>query len=233
MLSNTPLPIRFSTANAYLIPAQAGYVLLDTGDPGFTFRLFQTLARHAVAPKQIKLIILTHTHFDHIGGLWAIQAQSHAPVLVHAAEADDLATGRVTIPPGAIGPTRLLSWLGQKASPLFHFPGYRAEFVINEDISLAEFGLAGRILHTPGHSPGSISVILDNGAAFVGDLCPNTWYNRWLLRSHFPPYADDIEAVYASWRKLLASPARRLYPGHGAPYPAEALRREMTFGQEA
>lgn len=228
MLSNTPLRIRFSTANAYLIPLPAGYVLIDTGDPGFTPRLFQTLARHAISPTQIKLIILTHTHFDHIGGLWAIQAQSGAPVLVHALEAADLAAGRVIIPPGTVWPTRPLGWLGQKLSRFFCFPGYRAEVMVSgEQQSLAEFGLEGHILHTPGHSPGSISIILANGAAFVGDLCPNTWYNRWLLRSHFPPYADDIEAVYSSWRKLLASPARTLYPGHGAPYPVEALRREV------
>lgn len=222
------ITIRFSTANAYLIPARNGYILIDTGDPGFTPRLFQTLARHAISPSQIKLIILTHTHFDHIGGLWAIQAQSHAPVLVHTAEAADLAAGRVTIPPGAVWPTRPLSWLGQKLSRFFHFPGYRAEYVVNgADMPLAEFGLEGRLLHTPGHSPGSLSIVLANGAAFVGDLCPNTWYNRWLLRSHFPPYADDIPGVYASWRKLLASPAHTLYPGHGPSYPAEALRREV------
>ncbi|MFN8458260.1 MAG: MBL fold metallo-hydrolase [Anaerolineae bacterium] len=226
MFSSTPLRIRFSTANAYLIPAQTGYVLIDSGDPGFTFRLFQMLARHAIAPTHITLIILTHTHFDHIGGLWAIQAQSNAPVLVHTAEADDLAAGRVVIPPGTLKTTRLLSWLGQRLSRFFHFPGYQAELVISEEISLAAFGLAGRILHTPGHSPGSISIILDNGDAFVGDICPNTWYNRW-RGSHFPPFAYDVVAVYSSWRKLVDSPAQTLYPGHGAPYPAGVLRREL------
>ncbi len=218
--------MRFGAVNAYLIPAQSGYVLVDTGDPGFTFCLFQTLARRAIPPTHIKLIILTHTHFDHIGGLWAIQARSGAPVLVHAAEAGDLAAGRVLIPPGTTPLVRRLAWLGQRLSRFFRFPGYRADLVISAETSLAEFGLAGRLLHTPGHSPGSISLVLDNGDAFVGDICPNTWYNRW-RGSHFPPFADDIAAVYPSWRKLLNAPAQTLYPGHGAPYPAEALRQEL------
>jgi glyoxylase-like metal-dependent hydrolase (beta-lactamase superfamily II) len=228
MPANSPIRIRFSTANAYLIPAQTGYALIDTGDPGFTFRLFRVLAQRRISPYQIGLIILTHIHFDHIGGLWAIQSQSGAPVLVHQVEAADLASGQVIIPPGTTPPTRLLGWLGQKLSQFYSFPGYQAEHIITaEEVSLAPFGLAGRILHTPGHSPGSISIVLNNGDAYTGDLCPNTWYNHW-LGSHFPPYADDVPAVHRSWDKLLNTPAKMLYPGHGAPYPAEVLRQERA-----
>jgi glyoxylase-like metal-dependent hydrolase (beta-lactamase superfamily II) len=61
----------------------------------------------------------------------------------------------------------------QRLSRFFRFPGYRAKHVIKgEAQSLHEFGLDGQILCAPGHNPGSISIIMDNGAAFVGDLCP-------------------------------------------------------------
>jgi glyoxylase-like metal-dependent hydrolase (beta-lactamase superfamily II) len=222
-----PLRIRFSIVNAYLIPAETGYILIDTGDPGLTFRLFQALGRHRIALDQIKLIILTHIHYDHIGGLWAVQSRSGAPVMVHQAEAGDLAAGRVVIPPGVYPSTRLLSGVGRWLGRFFRFPGYRADHVIaGEETPLRQFGLKGCILHTPGHSPGSVSILLDSGDAFVGDLCPNLFpRNLW---SHFPPYADDIALVYESWDKLLSRPIKTLYPGHGAPYAVEQLRRDRS-----
>jgi glyoxylase-like metal-dependent hydrolase (beta-lactamase superfamily II) len=222
-----PLRIHFGIVNAYLVPVEAGYALIDTGDPGLTFLLFQALDRHKISLDQLKLIILTHIHYDHIGGLWAVQARSGAPVMVHQAEAADLAAGRVVIPPGVYPSTRLLSRLGRWLSRFCRFPGYQAEHVVSEEeMPLHDFGLNGSVLHTPGHSPGSISILLDNGDAFVGDLCPNLFPRK--LWSHFPPYAYDIATVYESWDKLLSRPIKLLYPGHGAPYKVEELRRDRN-----
>jgi glyoxylase-like metal-dependent hydrolase (beta-lactamase superfamily II) len=230
MTINSPLRLRLGSANAYLVPAQSGYVLIDTGDPGLTCLLFRALDRQQISPREIKLIILTHIHYDHIGGLWAVQAASGAAVIVHEIEAAELAAGRVVIPAGTYPITKLLSRAGKWIRRFFRFPGYRAEHIIKgEAQSLHEFGLAGQILHTPGHSLGSITVLLDSGDAFVGDLCPNTWYNRWFLRSHFPPYADDLAAVYRSWNRLLDTPARMLYPGHGPPYLLEELSGDRAY----
>ncbi|MBE7552655.1 MAG: MBL fold metallo-hydrolase [Anaerolineales bacterium] len=230
---HSPLLIRLGSANAYLLPARDGYVLIDTGDPGLTFLLFRALERYQISPREIRLIIITHIHYDHIGGLWAVQAASGAKVMAHEAEAADLAAGRVVIPPGTYPITRLLGGAGQRLSRFFRFPGYRAEYIVrDEEQSLHEFGLDGRLLYTPGHSPGSMSVVLDSGAAFVGDLCPNTWYNRFFLRTHFPPYADDVAAVFRSWARLLNTPARKLYPGHGPPYSVDALRRDRMLDEQ-
>jgi glyoxylase-like metal-dependent hydrolase (beta-lactamase superfamily II) len=74
---------------------------------------------------------------------------------------------------------------------------------------LAEVGIPGEILPTPGHSDDSVSLLLDNGAVFTGDLTP-------------PQYVglEDPEVVRASWRLLRERGATRVYPAHG---PVRAL----------
>jgi glyoxylase-like metal-dependent hydrolase (beta-lactamase superfamily II) len=67
MALHSPLLIRLGSANAYLVPGREGYILIDTGDPGLTFLLFRALDRHQISPREIRLIILTHIHYDNFG----------------------------------------------------------------------------------------------------------------------------------------------------------------------
>jgi glyoxylase-like metal-dependent hydrolase (beta-lactamase superfamily II) len=69
---------------------------------------------------------------------------------------------------------------------------------------LKEIGLSGEILHTPGHSDDSVSLLLDDGSVFTGDLTPAGFAEE-----------DDAAAVSASWRFLREHGATRVYPGHG------------------
>jgi glyoxylase-like metal-dependent hydrolase (beta-lactamase superfamily II) len=76
---------------------------------------------------------------------------------------------------------------------------------------LARIGLTGEILHTPGHSDDSVSLLLDDGAVFTGDLT-----HPRLVGEH------DAAAVTASWRLLRERGATRVYPGHGPPRAMDA-----------
>ena len=78
---------------------------------------------------------------------------------------------------------------------------------------LAAVGFAGEILPTPGHSDDSVSLLLDDGSAFTGDLT-------------IPQMAtvEQAETAAASWRLLRARGARRIHPGHGPVFPIEALK---------
>jgi glyoxylase-like metal-dependent hydrolase (beta-lactamase superfamily II) len=213
------------TSNAYLLKAECGYVLVDAGNKGREKHFFAVLEQHHISPQDICLIFITHVHFDHIGGLEAIQARTQAPVMVHALERNFLEEGIVTIPRGTMALTRLTSRLGKRLASRLQFSPCKVDYVVDEDQSLSEFGLAAQVVQTPGHTTSSISILTAAGDAFVGDLCHNAF--PFGLGPIFPPFADDVPALYASWRRLLALNVQTIYPGHSAPFPVEALRAKL------
>jgi len=81
------------------------------------------------------------------------------------------------------------------------------------------------VLHTPGHTMGSVSVLLETGDAFVGDLAMNGLPLR--IGPGMPPLAEDAVAVKDSWRLLLEKGAKRIYPAHGQPFGTEVLERAL------
>ncbi|MDA8216957.1 MAG: MBL fold metallo-hydrolase [Dehalococcoidales bacterium] len=226
MAIEKPVGIRLGTANAYLLPAQKGYVLIDAGNAGQQGKLFDLLERHGVSPREVFLVVVTHVHYDHVGGLRAIVERSCARVLVHEAEADLLRHGKASPAAGATFYGKVIRAVGSLvAVGRLGFQPCRPDLVVAGDTPLRVLGLDGTVLHTPGHSAGSLSVLLDNGDAFVGDLCMNAFpLGRGPI---FPPFADSAEALYASWARLLDAGARRIFPGHGKPFAAEVLRKRV------
>jgi len=88
------------------------------------------------------------------------------------------------------------------------------------------FGVPGKVLFTPGHSMGSVSVLLETGDAFVGDLAMNGSLLRW--GAGLPSLAEDLEMVKESWALLLRQGARVIYPAHGKPFPADTIRKALS-----
>ena len=88
---------------------------------------------------------------------------------------------------------------------------------------MAEFGIHGKVIHTPGHSSGSISVLLETGDAFVGDLAMNGFPLR--IGPGLPIFAEDLQKVKESWKLLLDMGVKNVYPAHGNPFSAEMIRK--------
>lgn len=87
--------------------------------------------------------------------------------------------------------------------------------------------IKGKIVFTPGHSPGSISVVLDSGDAFVGDMAMNGL--PLTTRPNLPIFAEDMTAVKNSWRKLIDKGVKKIYPAHGKPFPIEKLMNKVVL----
>ena len=107
-----------------------------------------------------------------------------------------------------------------------HIPATSVDIVLgDEEFSLTEYGIPGKIMYTPGHSKGSVSVLLETGEAFVGDLAISEFPMR--LSPGLPILAEDLQTVRASWKLLLAAGAKTVYPAHGKPFSADILRKAL------
>jgi glyoxylase-like metal-dependent hydrolase (beta-lactamase superfamily II) len=92
-------------------------------------------------------------------------------------------------------------------------------------MTLEEYGIPARVIYTPGHSMGHVSILLEDGNAFVGDMAMNDWYLR--LTPGLPILAEDIGMVVESWKKILPGGIKRIYPAHGADFPVEIIHKEI------
>ena len=220
-----PIVIRLGITRVYLIPGLAGYLLIDAGPRGKAAAFLRALSHHGLSPRQIRLILVTHAHYDHVGSLNAIRNHCNCPVLVHRAEAAYLAQGRMVLPSGTMALTRGLMAAAKRHPGLTQrMTGFEAlvpDGVIDGPLDLNAYGFDAHVLPTPGHTPGSISVVTPSGRAFVGDLAVN--YLPGGRGPFYPPFGDSRHRIRASWRRLQASGVRTVYPSHGRPFAARKL----------
>ena len=220
------IPVTLGFDQCYLLQA-GGTILVDAGTPGKCRAFAKALDRAGVAPRDVKLIVVTHGHWDHVGSARDIRKLTGAGIAMHEREAPWLENAFTPLPPGVTAWGRILGGILSLWMPFVRIPSCRVDLKLgNEGLSLAVYGIPGRVLHTPGHSPGSMSVLLDSGEAFVGDLAMNGFPLR--LAPGFPILAEDVAALRESWRLLLAQGARMIYPAHGKPFEADVMRKALA-----
>jgi glyoxylase-like metal-dependent hydrolase (beta-lactamase superfamily II) len=194
--------VGYRSTNFWVVSAGTSRLLVDLGWPGTMGTMRANLERMGVPLQEIQYGLATHYHIDH-AGLAQDLKKAGVPLLV-------LQTQALAIP-------LMKSW----TKPRDHYTDITMHD--NVVISFAEsravlsrIGIDGEILPTPGHSDDSVSLLLDDGSVFTGDL------------TH-PALAEQQEAkvVAASWRLLRDHGATRVYPGHG---PVRSIPAEFADG---
>jgi glyoxylase-like metal-dependent hydrolase (beta-lactamase superfamily II) len=221
------IPIALGFDTSYVLRAD-GVVVVDAGAPNKVNIFLSGLQRASIQPEDVQLIVITHGHWDHIGSASDLKSATGAKLAMHEREIAWLEQSITPHPPGVTLWGRILALIAKSlVMPMIKVPPTKVDVSLgNEGLSLSQFGIPGRVLYTPGHSSGSVSVLLDSGEAFVGDLAMNTFPLR--LSPGLPILAEDPDAVIASWQMLLEAGAREVYPAHGKPFPADVIRRAIA-----
>lgn len=211
------------SAYSHLIETDEALFLIDSGAPGHGRTILRAIADIGRRPDELRLAIVTHGHADHFGGISEIQSLVDFPVATHPAHAETVGTGAILISPG-FGPVmRLYELFARVALPGSNLAGAHHVISVADGERLDCFGLAGRIVYTPGHSDGDISVVLDDGSAFVGDTVQGRRIPG-VTAPGLPGMGLDPDAIVESWRTLLAVGVTTIYPAHGSVITADELR---------
>jgi glyoxylase-like metal-dependent hydrolase (beta-lactamase superfamily II) len=148
------------------------------------------LARLDIPIEELKYCMASHYHIDHAGVAEDFK-ETGVPLLVV-----DLQVEAIPLMKQWTKPKDKYREIAMEGNIVITFEESRS--------LLAEIGIEGEILHTPGHSADSVSLLLDNGSVFTGDLTHEAMIGD-----------EDAQVVAASWQLLRDRGAKRVYPGHG------------------
>jgi len=207
-------------SNVFLLTNGKQHILIDTSPKSKWEKLVKRLDDLDI--RHIDYLILTHTHFDHAGNAHSIKQKYNSKVIVHREEAAYLTSGDNIVPNGTFAITRTLVRLfAERILQGCRYEPCQYDILVDSSFDLATFGFNATIIHTPGHTIGSMSVVVDNEVAVVGDAVFGVF--PW---SVFPPYATDVKQMIDSWGVLLKTDCSLFLPAHGSANSRSLLQKD-------
>jgi len=197
LTTHTIVNVGYRSTNFWVVSAGRSRLLVDLGWPGMAAELLHNLERAGIPLAEIRYGFATHYHIDHAGAAQDLKARG-MPLLVWEQQVAAIPAMR------------------QHIKPTDHYTeivpaGNLVKRCDESRALLSELGMAGEVVPTPGHSDDSVSLVLDSGECFTGDLTMETMVG-----------AEDPRVVAASWARLRALGGRMVYGGHAKPYAMPA-----------
>ena len=218
--------IRLRVVNAYVIEVEGGVAVVDTGTPGSEAAILDGVGRLGHSPADVVHIVVTHLHPDHAGGLAALQASCRAETWMHPADAELVRRGSAARPmrpaPGLLNRAIFRAFFRDESA----ITPATVERDLDDGMELPFAPI--RVLHTPGHSQGHVSLVVGSGDGAVvlaADAVSNMLGLGWSIGY------EDFEAGRRSAERLTGpetAGATVVCFGHGKPVSMEAYTRRFT-----
>lgn len=230
--------------NVYLLEEAGGVTIVDTGAPGYySHDLPAELRAMGRRLDDIRAVVLTHAHSDHLGFAERIRRERSVPIRIHTADAE-LARGEVKplrdpAAPGlrAIRPGPLLGFLIYAARLGALRTPPVLEVATFDDGATLDLPGAPRVVHVPGHTAGSAALVVSaRNAIFVGDALATRNVLSGSTGPQLAPFGGDLRQAYDSLARLDGIDVQTVLPGHGQPWNgglASALAKVRDLGRPA
>ena len=223
--------VKLGINNLYLFENDNGdYLLLDTGLACKEDLILNKINKVIGDYNKIKVIVITHSHSDHIGNLKLLLdkiKREDKIVIIHSNAKDIMLSGEKIIPNGFYKFSKYISKkLKAKSSGNFQ-KGFEnleekdfkdvnfLDFKDYEEFSLNKYGFENlKVIYTPGHSKDSISLVYNDEYLFCGDMVQNLFFKYPLI----PLFGDNIKELIDSWKKVIDKAYSRIYPATSRSY---------------
>jgi len=225
--------IRVGFSNCYILDCNNGYLLIDVGYPEDYEKFVQKLKdKYHINISELKFLLLTHHHDDHVGFAKMLIEKSGASLIVHENALEQLKLGVSEEEGKAVN--RRMKFIMNLFSR-FHEFKFPPIVTSDKDIILKgsddnieilkNIGIDGTIIYTPGHTKDGISVVLSDGSIFPGDNAMNSWFFNIFGIKKRPIYLQDMNLVLDSWEKYIDMGGKKIFPAHGSPFNIKKLKK--------
>ena len=190
--------------NCYLLRLGDKSVLVDCANPNSQDKLLALLSRHNLTPDDLDMVLLTHNHPDHSGTALWFREHYGLPIAMHPLDT-------TVAPLKSEGVGGFLLGTASKAA-VGSTEKLLPDILLENGQSLKEYGFPATVIHLPGHTAGSVGILLDGKRLLCGDHYMN------FVGPHLAYIAEDFDRLRISERKLLLHPIDTVFPGHGKPF---------------
>lgn len=211
---------------SYIIKGKKA-IIVDTGFPGNEQKILDALYENGIEHGDVSLMLITHTHPDHMGSVAALKRHlPNTPVAMHRNETIYAQTSKRYPPIPAHRVGKIFSF-----SPMIKvdIETFSPDIIVDEVLELKKYGINGRVIHTPGHTKGSLSILLhDSREALVGDLIAGGILIGGICchsKPLTPPFQDSQRQVVKDLQMVLPF-ADKFYVAHGGPLFANDLKHK-------
>lgn len=200
--------IKCGNGNCYILENGTSGILVDTGKREYLDQVTAACKAH-----HVKLIVLTHAHFDHAENAAQISRTLGIPIGMNEADRDLIRSNNNQALSADGLPGKIVLSASLKEFSARTMPGFKPDVLLKDGDSLAGYGIDAEIIALPGHTNGSIGVDVEKRDLIVGDALMNMFYPTVSMLYH------DKNAMLQSARKISSLGSRTIYFGHGKPVP--------------